>query len=1161
MKKMPIVSIAFVIFVILTVQVYAAPPNVVCVPWVGDKALIPHEAWSGREITLKGTAHDPDGDHELSTYGWDFGDGSPVVSGSVTNPYVIEAKHTYTGDIGDMFVATLKVTDTNNETGIDQYLIEIKDGLNLKVKVNVAIDEGLWRLHKDQVRGTLPDGTPIGYWPYPDGNTDIMTWTRDSGTAGDIIGAWHYTSDDGNLYDFTFNLDGSFNISGQIVEDCPGTYTASGTYNHDSNRGILTLVITSSDFVCNGPEVGTARFLVSSMTSTAMTLQKIDMVWTRDSGTAGDIIGAWHYTSDEGDLYDITFNSDSSFNISGQIIVDCPGTYTASGIYTYDSSTGILTWDITSSNFVCNGPEVGTARFLVSSLTSTTMTLIEAGGEWTVSATGASTESFEIHGSLPSGNPDENPYVETVKRGLNYLLSQMHSFTISQDITYCPMGNPDVNGNGIGLSCYTDYEHSMYEAGIALMAFASSKCPDCIAATGIPKVVGRKYLDIVQDMVDHLAYSQSDPVTGVFEGGWRYHGNYGESDNSVSQWPVIGMEAADVNFGSKGLVVPSFVKNELNLWINYIQNDISGGSGYMHPDNWVNVAKTGGLLCEMKFVGDTTTSSRVQNAIEFIYNNCNNWDTDPEHFAENSYYAFYSVMKGFRLLGIDTIHPINNPTVFDWYGDPVKGYAQHIVNDQNPDGAWYNAGIHSGHPLTGAWALLTLRKTVVEPGPVAVAGPDVPSHPPLIDITFDGTGSYHRNHPENSIVKYVWDFGDGSLPVEGPIVKYAFSAVFKPDGTIDWEKTAHCYKVTLTVFDDNEPPLHDEDSLNVCITPPPYPPVADANGPYYALPCETITLDGSGSYDPNGELYPDPSHPWHGYIVSWEWDLDNDSEYDDATGVTTTWSSCEPGIHVVGLKVTNNFEENNTDAVDVVAKVTEDIPNLWTINKQADQTDLVLPTGQTFMVNYKVTLDETSKGRGIDECVNVFDTLKGFLGTICDDKIFSYSMQIGPYDSCGIYTVENTATFVANDTGKSSSASWTVNVHVPCEGGCTLTPGYWKTHSKYGPAPYDDTWFMRGEDTMFFLSGQTWYRVLWTVPQYGNSYYILAHAYIAAYLNGLNSADTSAINNQLAHAVQLLSLYKPMDKLSKTVRTDFIDTAYVLDQFNNGYIGPGYCSE
>ena len=103
-------------------------------------------------------------------YEWDFGDGSPVETGSVTDPYAIEARHIYVGNIGDIFVATLTVTDTSGEIGTDQYLVEIKDGAEMAVQVNVAIDEGLWRLHKDMVRGTFGDGTPYGYWPYGEPN-------------------------------------------------------------------------------------------------------------------------------------------------------------------------------------------------------------------------------------------------------------------------------------------------------------------------------------------------------------------------------------------------------------------------------------------------------------------------------------------------------------------------------------------------------------------------------------------------------------------------------------------------------------------------------------------------------------------------------------------------------------------------------------------------------------------------------------------------------------------------------------------------------------------------------------------------------------------------------------------------------------------------------
>ncbi len=200
----------------------------------------------------------------------------------------------------------------------------------------------------------------------------------------------------------------------------------------------------------------------------------------------------------------------------------------------------------------------------------------------------------------------------------------------------------------------------------------------------------------------------------------------------------------------------------------------------------------------------------------------------------------------------------------------------------------------------------------------------------------------------------------------------------------------------------------------------------------------------------------------------------------------------------------------------------------------------------------------------VDECIEVSDTYAGFLGTVCYPDIpttFQYSRWIGPFETCGQYTVVNTASFITNDTSATGSDSWTVNVQVPCEG-CTLTPGYWKTHSRYGPAPYDATWALIGEDTGFFLSGRSWYQVLWTPPSSGNAYYILAHAYIAARLNILNgAASTPEVDAAISWATGFFATYQPSDRLSKPVRTYAIAMASLLDQYNNGAIGPGHCSE
>jgi hypothetical protein len=203
----------------------------------------------------------------------------------------------------------------------------------------------------------------------------------------------------------------------------------------------------------------------------------------------------------------------------------------------------------------------------------------------------------------------------------------------------------------------------------------------------------------------------------------------------------------------------------------------------------------------------------------------------------------------------------------------------------------------------------------------------------------------------------------------------------------------------------------------------------------------------------------------------------------------------------------------------------------------------------------------------VDECVVVSDDKLGTLGTYCTEDApytLAYSLPVGPYDTCGAYAFTNTASFVTNDTDTSASSSWTVNVTVPCPPtgeGCTLTQGYWMTHSQYGPARYDDTWALIGEDTPFFLSGQSWFEVLSASSADGNAYYILAQQYVAAHLNVLAGADPAAVAAQIAHAEELFGLYTPTDELPGDVRADFISTASVLDQYNNGLVGPGHCDD
>jgi len=225
------------------------------------------------------------------------------------------------------------------------------------------------------------------------------------------------------------------------------------------------------------------------------------------------------------------------------------------------------------------------------------------------------------------------------------------------------------------------------------------------------------------------------------------------------------------------------------------------------------------------------------------------------------------------------------------------------------------------------------------------------------------------------------------------------------------------------------------------------------------------------------------------------------------------------------------------------------------------------PAGETeFAGTAEVAFGATPDDE-IDECIDVSDTNVGFLGTVCAadaPKTFEYSLWVGPYDACGTYEVANTASFVTNDNGNTGSDNWTVHVTVPCAG-CTLTQGYWKTHSSHGPAPYDDTWDLRdGGDALFLGTGKSYYEILWTVPKGGNAYIILAHQYIAAELNKLNGAYVPPeVQSAMDEAEELLIKYEEKLSIPKkgADREWAIELYELLDDYNNGYIGPGHCSE
>jgi PKD repeat protein len=153
--------------------------------------------------------------------------------------------------------------------------------------------------------------------------------------------------------------------------------------------------------------------------------------------------------------------------------------------------------------------------------------------------------------------------------------------------------------------------------------------------------------------------------------------------------------------------------------------------------------------------------------------------------------------------------------------------------------------------------------------PVADAGPD--RTVVLNDtVRFNASGSYD---PDGALIAYFWDFGDGSNATGVNVThRYTKNGIFV---------------VTVTVTDNDGATSSDTCTITVNT-----PPVADAGPDHVCLVGDVVYFNGSGSYDPDGE------------ILTYQW---NFGDGVNATGSTVTHSYADAGTYTVTLTVTDNL--------------------------------------------------------------------------------------------------------------------------------------------------------------------------------------------------------------------------------------------------------------
>jgi len=343
-------------------------------------------------------------------------------------------------------------------------------------------------------------------------------------------------------------------------------------------------------------------------------------------------------------------------------------------------------------------------------------------GSWTyggspdtdVAATGAALLAFIEEAHTPTS---ATAYSGNVVSGLNYLFANAQIVDITVPVT--PAGDPDTNGNLIGVKFVLggNNHRDIYTTGLALLPIAAVGA-GTVAVAG-SQVDGWSYADVIQDTVDYLAYAQNEGEWP--RGGWRYYANYGSSDNSNSQWPVVALLYAQ----SAGATVPAFVATELDFWVNYIQNQADGGSYY--DNNFVgwgsNVSRTGTLLIQQVFSGVNAGMGAALNYLNIQWlSTASGWNGNFGHP-----YAMWAAYKGLQVtIGLDdettitNLHPdplnVDNPNHdYNWWED----YCEYLVNTQ-VGGTWPGYSNWTG-PLATAWYINILAATEIPPPHIEVA--------------------------------------------------------------------------------------------------------------------------------------------------------------------------------------------------------------------------------------------------------------------------------------------------------------------------------------------------------------------------------------------------------------------------------------------------------
>ena len=258
-----------------------------------------------------------------------------------------------------------------------------------------------------------------------------------------------------------------------------------------------------------------------------------------------------------------------------------------------------------------------------------------------------------------------------------------------------------------------------------------------------------------------------------------------------------------------------------------------------------------------------------------------------------------------ELDGEQSYDPDGDPITFRWEvsdGRELTGPLNEI-DFREPGDYTVTLYVNDGEGVENSLQSLTHSIRVNHP-PVAVI--TAPDHVNRSRVAFSASESYDL---DQGIQDYQWDFGDGQS-ASGEEATHIFDA-------------PGVYKVTLTV-DDGTGLANSEKSTSHVLRINSNP-VAEISIPELVAPGQSFALDGSSSYDDDGE------------IIEYEWFV-NDQPFE--TGPRAEVELPEPGVHKISLKVRDDsgFEDAYDIATSTI-RVNHSPVIHWTSNPKITEPD------------------------------------------------------------------------------------------------------------------------------------------------------------------------------------------------------------------------------